>query len=169
MGDVGTLSYCELRAKEVVNVIDGRRLGRIIDIIFCGAEHGEVKGIVVPFSRRFFFSRAQEVFVPWNCIRKIGEDVILVDLILEPAHGFHRKRRRYDAFEDGRFDEREQRVRVDAEPAESKKEPGGKPHFSVHTEAPKKKEQEPPPEGPGCDRKCEKCMLFDCGYRWKDI
>ncbi|MCL2062721.1 MAG: YlmC/YmxH family sporulation protein [Firmicutes bacterium] len=170
-----TLSYCEMRCKEVVNIIDGRRLGRIVDIIFCALGRGEIKGIVVPFSRRFFFSRAQEVFVPWHCIRKIGEDVILVELVIEPlAREPGRRRRRYDAFEDGRFD-RIASVQEKKELAEPKAEKGDgqdgitRPQFSVHAASvPKKRLKAAASDEPVCDRKCEKCMLFDCTNRWKD-
>ncbi|MCL2797916.1 MAG: YlmC/YmxH family sporulation protein [Firmicutes bacterium] len=197
MNEFGTMSFCELRQKEVVNVLDGRRLGRIIDLIFCPGPGGEVKGIVIPYARRFFFSRAQDVFVPMSCIRKIGEDVILIELILESGAREYKKggRRRYDEFLDGRrFDGREERgeerygerggeerhgerdrggyggVHVNAVPPREPERDYQKPHFDVHATTQKKKEKEPPPpEGPRCDRKCEKCMLFDCAYRWKDM
>ena len=45
------LTFCELRAKEVVNASDGRKLGRITDLVF-SADSGAVKGIVAPFTRR---------------------------------------------------------------------------------------------------------------------
>ena len=180
MNDLNTLSFCELRQKEVVNVIDGRRLGRIIDLIFCAGCGGEVKGIVVPYARRLFFSRSQEVFVPMSCIRKIGEDVILVELILDGGPREHHKRRRkYDAFEDGRFATAQVQEHTEYDRKEEKQEgyeireserDAYKPHFNLHSTEKKKKEKEPPPQdGPRCDRKCEKCMLFDCAYRWKDL
>ena len=76
------LSYCELRSKEVVNDTDGRRMGRIVDILF-SRDDGRISGIVVPLNRRGIFSKNQDVFVPWHCVRKIGEDVILVSLTME--------------------------------------------------------------------------------------
>lgn len=74
-------TFCELRAKEVVNASDGRRLGRIIDLVL-SENGGSVKGIVAPYSRRGFLGKGQDVFIPWRCIQKIGEDVILVEIRL---------------------------------------------------------------------------------------
>ena len=74
------LSYCELRSKEVVNATDGKRMGRIVDILFSRTD-GTISGIVVPFARRSVFSKNQDIFIPWRCVQKIGEDVILVNLV----------------------------------------------------------------------------------------
>ena len=73
------ISFTELRCKEVVNASDGRRLGKITDIIFSG-ETGVIKGIVTPYLKRSMFSKNQEVFIPWRCVKKLGEDVIIVDI-----------------------------------------------------------------------------------------
>lgn len=75
------ISFCDLRAKEVINVCDGRRMGNIIDIIIdCNC--AVVRGIVVPYDKGFFnfFKSNQDIFIPWHRICKIGKDVILVEL-----------------------------------------------------------------------------------------
>lgn len=74
------LTFCTLREKIVVNVCDGKRLGHVIDINF--NSHGQIKGIIVPSDKKFLknFSAGDSIFVPWNCITKIGEDTILVQL-----------------------------------------------------------------------------------------
>lgn len=75
------LTFCELRAKEVVNICDGKQLGNIIDMVFdsCCAR---ITGIVVPCEKTFMslFKNNNDIFIPYNCIRKIGKDVILVEL-----------------------------------------------------------------------------------------
>lgn len=74
-------TYCELRDREVVNIADGRKLGRIIDIaLHCS---GRIIGIIVPGERRFFrvFSGVDNIFIPWTHIKRIGDDVILVELV----------------------------------------------------------------------------------------
>lgn len=68
------LSFCELRAKEVINSVDGRRLGRIIDLLF-SSSGGAICGLIVPFSRKMSFFKSQDVYIPWSCVKKIGEDV----------------------------------------------------------------------------------------------
>ena len=75
------LSFCELRAKEVVNMCDGKRLGNIIDMTFC-SKTGVVTGIVVPYGKGLFsiLKSNQDIFIPYSKIIKIGRDVILVEL-----------------------------------------------------------------------------------------
>jgi len=71
----------DLRQRDVINVVDGRKLGHIKDIEL-DMEKGRVKAIVLPGSSSFFgiFSRNDEVIVTWDKIQKIGIDVILVEL-----------------------------------------------------------------------------------------
>lgn len=75
------ISFCELRAKEVVNVFNGKKLGNIIDMII-DTRCARVLGIVVPNCDAKFtiFKSSSDVFIPYNNIVKIGKDVILVDL-----------------------------------------------------------------------------------------
>ena len=72
------ISYNELRCKEVVNLQNGVRMGKIIDLILdTGGK--EVLGLVVPGIRRLFRAN-EDIFIPWCDITKIGDDVILVSL-----------------------------------------------------------------------------------------
>jgi YlmC/YmxH family sporulation protein len=70
---------------DVVNVKDGRRLGPIKDLDL-DLEKGIVKAMVVadgtaPKSWSFFSGgRNEDVFIPWERVKKIGVDVILVDV-----------------------------------------------------------------------------------------
>lgn len=70
------ISFAELKEKEIINVHDGRKLGRITDVLF---DHlnGEVKGVVVPGERKLFH-RSEDLFIPLSKIKRIGDDVILV-------------------------------------------------------------------------------------------
>jgi YlmC/YmxH family sporulation protein len=76
-----TSSFLELRCKEVVNVVDGRRLGHIVDIVF-DLPTGQVSGLVVPGDKNFWnvFKSGGELFIPYTQICKIGDDTILVEL-----------------------------------------------------------------------------------------
>ena len=80
--NMNDLTFCELRGKEIVNVVDGKRLGRINDIaLSC---NGKVIGIMAPGGKSGLksFTGKDSVFIPWQNIRKIGDDVILVDLMI---------------------------------------------------------------------------------------
>jgi YlmC/YmxH family sporulation protein len=71
------ISFSELRAKEVVNTQDGRKLGRVCDVVLCYPENRWI-GLVVPSGRGF--GKRQELFLELRHIVKIGEDVILVNV-----------------------------------------------------------------------------------------
>lgn len=70
----------ELREREVVNILDGKRLGLASDLEI-EAETGRIKAIVVPGPGKFLwlFGKSEDFVIPWERIKKIGVDVILVD------------------------------------------------------------------------------------------
>ncbi|MBQ9117889.1 MAG: YlmC/YmxH family sporulation protein [Clostridia bacterium] len=72
------LSFSDLRAKEVINTQDGKRLGRVCDLVFCYPEN-KILGIVVPGGRSFAFKK-EEFFIDLRNVVKIGDDVILVNV-----------------------------------------------------------------------------------------
>lgn len=76
------LSYSELTKRDVINISDGRCLGRITDIKLKFPE-GRLVGIIVPGRkvRGIFkcFDKTQ-VYIEESKIIKIGGDVILVDV-----------------------------------------------------------------------------------------
>ena len=69
-----------LRCKEVINVCDGCRLGFVSDVDIRLPE-GQVTAIIVPGPCRFFglFGRGEDYYIPWDCIKQIGDDIILID------------------------------------------------------------------------------------------
>ncbi len=73
------VSFSELREKSVVNLVDGKRLGHIIDVVIeqCSAK---VLGVVVPGIKTTLFRTREDIFIPYKCIVKIGMDTILVEL-----------------------------------------------------------------------------------------
>ncbi len=72
------LSFLELRAKEVVNTQDGRKLGRVCDVALCYPDNRWL-GIIVPGNRGWGLKK-NNLFIDLKCIVKIGEDVILVNI-----------------------------------------------------------------------------------------
>lgn len=75
------MTFTELKQKDVVNVRDGRRLGKPIDLVL--NETACVEALVVPMPGGFLNILKQEkegCLIPWNRILRIGDDVILVEL-----------------------------------------------------------------------------------------
>ncbi|MPN62299.1 hypothetical protein SDC9_210046 [bioreactor metagenome] len=72
--------FSRLRQKEVVNIMDGARLGVVCDLVI-DESCGKICAIVVPGQLRFsvFFKGERDTVIPWQNIRKIGEDVVLVE------------------------------------------------------------------------------------------
>ena len=79
-------SFSELRSKLVINLVDGKKLGHIIDLIF-EQSTAKILGVIVPGSKSFLslFKAKEDIFIPYHCICKIGEDTILVELGAPPA------------------------------------------------------------------------------------
>ena len=79
-------SFLELRCKEVINVVDGKRLGHIVDIVI-DLNCAQIKGFILPCNKGFWnvFKNTQEIFIPFSQVCKIGEDTILVELYSQEA------------------------------------------------------------------------------------
>ena len=73
-------TFCNLRTKEVINISNGRSLGFIIDLVF-DVKSSRILGFVVPNKNGLFniFNKNNETFIPYQCVCKIGEDVVLVN------------------------------------------------------------------------------------------
>ena len=76
--------FSELRCKEVINIADGARLG-FVNNLELEQEQGQVLALLVPTPSRFFglLGSAGDYVIPWSCIRRIGGDIILVDICPE--------------------------------------------------------------------------------------
>ncbi len=87
-------SFLELRCKQVINVVDGRSLGHIIDMVI-DTRSCRVLGLVLPGNRNFLniFRTCDDIFIPFCCICKIGEDTILVEITNLPPSGSKRCRK----------------------------------------------------------------------------
>jgi len=81
-------TFLELKCKQVINVVDGKTLGRIIDIVL-DIKTCKVLGLIVPSPTSGWlscFRSGKEIFIPFDCICKIGVDVILVELYINNEH-----------------------------------------------------------------------------------
>ena len=78
MGDKGL----DFRHKEVVNINDGKRLGYVQDVC-ADLETGIITSIIVPGVNNKLlniFSQSHDIVIPWQNIKCIGEDLILVEI-----------------------------------------------------------------------------------------
>lgn len=89
--------FTQLRRKEVINLCDGCRLGCVGDVEVKLPE-GEVRALIVFGPCRFFglFGRGEDYYIPWDCVQKFGDDIILIDKPFRRPEGpGDRKRRRW--------------------------------------------------------------------------
>ncbi len=78
MGDKGL----DFKHKEVINISDAKRLGYVQDVC-ADLGTGKITSIIVPGSTNKFlslFSSNNDIIIPWENIRCIGEDLILVEI-----------------------------------------------------------------------------------------
>ena len=77
MGDKGL----DFKHKEVINIIDGKRLGFVQDVT-ADLESGVITSIIVPGNSRLLnmFSGNNDIVIPWQNIKCIGDDLILVEI-----------------------------------------------------------------------------------------
>ena len=74
------MKFTQLQCKEVICISDGRRLGFVCDVQVEVPE-GKVCAIIVPGPSRLLglAGSREDYVIPWDCIRKIGPDIVLVD------------------------------------------------------------------------------------------
>ena len=91
--------FRDLRRKEVININDGARLGPVADVDIKAPE-GQEAAMVVYGPARFFglFGRGEEFYVPWDCIKQIGDDIILIDKPVERRAPYQDRRKRRKFF-----------------------------------------------------------------------
>lgn len=87
------MSFSDLRCREVINIADGRRLGYVTDLEL-ETENGRIISLCVPCPGRFFglFGGRGSYVIPWHCIKKIGDDLILVEVCLDEVRRLREKR-----------------------------------------------------------------------------
>lgn len=75
------MRFCELREKEVINCCNGKRLGCVADLEFDPCS-GKIEAVIIPGPGRIcsFLGGDSEFVIPFECIKKIGEDIVLVEI-----------------------------------------------------------------------------------------
>ena len=76
-----SIKFSDLQCKEVICVSTGQRLGFISDVQI-EVPDGSLCAIVVPCPGKlpYFPGRRDDYIIPWNTSKKIGPDIVLVDV-----------------------------------------------------------------------------------------
>jgi len=77
MGEKGL----DFKRKEVINIKDAKKLGYVQDVT-ADLQTGTITSIIVPGSNKLFstFISSNDIVIPWEKIKCIGEDIILVEI-----------------------------------------------------------------------------------------
>lgn len=75
------MKLSELQKKDIVNIKDGKKIGKIIDVYFDESSGYMIKFVIekTHFVRNIF-SSTDEIVIKFSQIKKMGEDVILIDI-----------------------------------------------------------------------------------------
>ena len=71
----------DFKHKEVININNGKRLGLVQDVC-ADLDTGKITHIIVPGSNKLLniFSQGNDIVIPWQNIKCIGDDLILVEI-----------------------------------------------------------------------------------------
>ena len=77
------MNFSELRQKDVINICDGRRLGRPVDLIL--NENACIEAMIISGGERcglwgMLKPEREGNIILWRNVRQIGDDVILVEV-----------------------------------------------------------------------------------------
>lgn len=75
------MKFTQLQCKEVICIATGQRLGYIEDVEV-EVPDGVIVALLVPGPCKFWglFGRRDDYCIPWSCVRKVGPDIVLVDI-----------------------------------------------------------------------------------------
>lgn len=74
------MKISDLQRKDIININDGTIVGRIVDVII-NENNGIINDIIIEKNKHMksLFTAEKEIKVKYEQIKKIGEDVILID------------------------------------------------------------------------------------------
>ena len=76
------MNLSDLQLKEIVDISSGKRLGSIIDVIV--DNKGFISKIMLDNKKtrgKIFSTNKEDVWIEWKNIIKLGDDIILVDVM----------------------------------------------------------------------------------------
>lgn len=73
------MNLSDLQSKDIISIVDGKKVGNIIDAVL--NSNGTLDAFIVQKGKVLssFLPMKEEYKIRWEQIKKIGEDVILVD------------------------------------------------------------------------------------------
>lgn len=76
------MNLSDMQLKEIIDVSSGKRLGSIVDVIV------DSKGSIIKMlldnkknRTKIFSTNKEDVYIEWKNIVKLGDDIILVDIM----------------------------------------------------------------------------------------
>jgi YlmC/YmxH family sporulation protein len=71
----------EFGLRDMVNLVDGAKMGSIKDV-HINLETGQVEALVLSGGKRLLglFSAGKDIVIPWEKVKKIGIDTVLVEI-----------------------------------------------------------------------------------------
>lgn len=75
------MKLSELQRKDIINIKDGKKVGRIIDVEFDSSNGYMIKFVIErTHFVRSLLSTSENLSIKFTQIKKLGEDVILIDI-----------------------------------------------------------------------------------------
>lgn len=72
------MNLSDLQNKDIINVLDGKKIGNIIDAKF-NISNGVIEKLILSPSKSLFSIKNSTIEISFSKIKKIGEDVILIE------------------------------------------------------------------------------------------
>lgn len=76
------MNLSDLQNKDIVNMLDGKKIGNIIDARF-NITNGHIEKLIIEPSKSLFSIKNNSFEIDYDKIKKIGEDVILIEYLLK--------------------------------------------------------------------------------------
>lgn len=73
------MNLSDLQNKDIVNMLDGKKIGNIIDARF-NISTGVIEKLIIEPTKSLFSLKNNELEINFSEIKKIGEDVILIEI-----------------------------------------------------------------------------------------
>lgn len=76
------MNLSDLQSKDIINMLDGKKIGNIVDARFNVAT-GNIEKLIIEPSKSLFSMKNASLEIDFSKIKKIGEDVILIEYLLK--------------------------------------------------------------------------------------